>query len=239
MKKKLGIIGGMGSQAGVWLLQRVTELTEAANDQDYLEILLHSNSQIPDRTSAILYNGFSPVGELTRSVKLLNDCGVDTIVMACMTAYYFYDEIVKTSRAEIIHPLNVVRDNLTSNLNFANKKVIGLIGSSGLVKSRIFHDFLEPLGYEVVALNDQEQQKYFTNPIYRSAKLGLCDESVQDTFMYQFDILKSLGAEIIVGACSEVPLMIKNFKVPGDFINLFEVLAQHVVDQCYYREYAT
>jgi len=59
-KKKLGIIGGMGSHAGVWLFNRITELSYAQKDQEYLDILVHNNSAIPDRTRAIVYKEASP-----------------------------------------------------------------------------------------------------------------------------------------------------------------------------------
>jgi aspartate racemase len=232
MKKKLGIIGGMGSPAAVSLLDRITKLTDAKSDQDYIEVILHNNSRIPDRTAAILNNHASPVGELARSVKLLNGSEVDLIVIACMTAHYYYPELTAISTCEILHPVSVVMEELSANVQYAHKKKIGIIGSSGLLKSRLIQDQLEPLGYTIITLDADEQERYFMDPIYKAVKLNQADEAVRSDFMYQLELLASKGAEIILGACSEMPLLISDNAVIPGYIDVFELLAKKVVKYC-------
>jgi aspartate racemase len=232
MKKKLGIIGGMGSPAAVSLLNRITMLSNAENDQDYIEVILHNNTKIPDRTAAILSNSLSPVNELSRSVNLLNSSGVDLIVLACMTAYHFYPQLTGISSCEILHPVSVIMEELSSNRKYAGKKKIGLLGSSGLLKSRLIQDYLEPLGYTIITLDEDEQQRYFMNPIYKAVKLNQTGESVRSDFMYQFELLASRGAEVILGACSEIPLLISEDAVIPGYLDVFELLAKKVVKYC-------
>jgi aspartate racemase len=232
MKKKLGIIGGMGTPASVSLLNRITELSNAKNDQDYIEVVLHNNSRIPDRTKAILNGDSSPVSELERSVKLLNASEVDLIVIACMTAHYYYPHLSAVSKCEIMHPVSVIVEELTRNPQFAGKKTLGLLGSTGLLKSRLIQDYLKPLGYTVITLDADEQERYFMNPIYKAAKLHQLDESVKADFMYQFELLTSRGAQLILGACSEIPLLISDKEeVPG-YVDVFELLAKKIVKYC-------
>ena len=238
MKKKLGIVSGMGSQAGAWLFQRIIDHTYAMCDQDYPEIFIHNNSQIPDRTTAIVFNGESPVKELKRSVNILENSGADLIVMACMTAYHFYDEIAKNSDVEIVNPVSVVIDELLNNVIYRQKKYIGLIGSSGLIKSNLYQKKLAMFGYKVIVLDSDEQDEYFMKPIYQSAKLGVVNDEIKQKFSYQLELLRLKGAEVILGACSEVPILINEDQGTAEFISVFELLAKNLAEQCYPHSYA-
>jgi aspartate racemase len=231
MKKKLGIIGGMGAQAGAWLFQRIITLSRAENDQQHLEIFLHNNTCVPDRTRAIVHGDDSPLAELQRSITLLNNSGVDVIVMACMTSYYYHNELQKRSRAEIIHPIPLILDELRELIGVSR---VGVIGSTGLLKSRLFHEALEACGFDVLTLNDDEQEKYFMAPIYHKVKAGTSSQKTRDLFLCQLEILEGKGAEVIVGACSEVPLLIDRDSVTIPFIDVFDLLANKIVDYCYH-----
>src|SRR5580693_8367646 len=94
MKKKLGVIGGMGSRAGSFFLQKLIDYSPAEKDQDFLEIIFHNNSSVPDRTRAIVYKEASPLSHILRSVDLFNQNEVEVIAMGCITAYFYYDQIV-------------------------------------------------------------------------------------------------------------------------------------------------
>ena len=52
--KKLGIIGGLGPMATTYFLYLLTRMSRAENDQEHMEILMHSKPSIPDRTRYIL-----------------------------------------------------------------------------------------------------------------------------------------------------------------------------------------
>lgn len=234
-KKKLGIIGGMGSHAGVWLFNRITELSYAQKDQEYLDILVHNNSAIPDRTRAIVYKEASPLPELERSISIFNNSDVEVAVLACMTAHYYCEQLEQHFQGKILSAVNLVQEELTTNPLYTGKKKIGIIGSTGLLRSGIYQQRLEPLGYEVVTLNETEQEEFFMRPIYMDGgiKSGCLTDEVKQMFCCQVPILVSKGAEVVIGACSEVPLVMKGSMVVP-FIDAFELLARKTVEYCYY-----
>lgn len=237
-KKKLGIIGGMGAHAGVWLFNRITELSYAEKDQEYLDIIVHNNSAIPDRTRAIIHKETSPLPELERTIGIFNNNEVDVAVLACMTAHYYCEHLEQQFNGKILSAVNLVLDELMYNDAYSGKRKIGLIGSTGLLKSGIYHDLLEPMGYEVITLDDTEQEEFFMRPIYMKGgiKSGVLTDEVKNMFCCQIPILVDKGAEIIVGACSEVPLVVKgSTAVP--FIDAFELLARKTVEYCYSRNH--
>lgn len=239
-QKTLGIVGGMGSHASLWLFNRIIQLSKVHNDQDYLDIILHSNSRIPDRTRAILYGGQSPLPELKRSFAMLDKEDVDVAVMACMTAYYYYDELVPGFSGRLVHPIDFVLEELEKNPRCQDKKRIGVIGSTGMLRGGVFQRKLEPLGYEIITVDPEEQEKYFMYPIYKENgfKAGVFSEENRVLFMKQLEILENRNAEIIIGACSEIPLVVEKYEVNTaemklPFIDAFDMLARKVVEYCY------
>ena len=60
MNKTIGILGGMGPMATCDLMKKIIERTEASCDQEHFRFCVDSNTNIPDRTAAILGNGEDP-----------------------------------------------------------------------------------------------------------------------------------------------------------------------------------
>lgn len=70
-KKVIGILGGMGPLATADLFQKITLHTVAACDQAHPRVCIDSNTDIADRTAALLHGGEDPVPEMIKSAKRL------------------------------------------------------------------------------------------------------------------------------------------------------------------------
>ena len=225
---RLGIVGGMGSPAGAWLFSHILAYAKAERDQDYPEILLHNNSRIPDRTEAILYGGKSPIPELARSIHIFNSSEMDIAVLACMTAYYYHRQLAAIFRGRLVDPVELVLRKILDGRGPGIKRV-GLMGTSGLIRSNIFPDRFGPAGLEIITLDEDDQQKYFMTPIYMPSgiKSGINTPEIRDLFWTQSKILTAKGADVLVGACSEIPLVLdRTFDRP--FFNVFDLLAKEL-----------
>ncbi|GAA0555691.1 aspartate/glutamate racemase family protein [Chitinophaga japonensis] len=236
MRKKLGIIGGMGSHAASWLFRRITELSYGEKDQEYIEVLLHNNTAIPDRTRAIVYNEASPLPELMRSIELFNRNNIEVAVMACLTAYHFKPQLSGLFNGYFADPVAFTVEKLYEIFPDLQGRRAGIIASTGALHSGVFHKALEPLGITVVSLEGEEQEKYFMQPIYMQGgiKSGNTSPAAASLFLQQVPLLQQKGAEVIIGACSEVPLMLRKEHISLPYIDVFELLAQKVVDTCYH-----
>ena len=53
-KLTLGVIGGLGPIATAHFMELVIRMTEAATDQEHLDMILYNRPSIPDRTGYIL-----------------------------------------------------------------------------------------------------------------------------------------------------------------------------------------
>jgi aspartate racemase len=235
MRRKLGIIGGMGSHAAAWLFKRIVDLSNGRKDQDYIEIVLHNNTAIPDRTRAIVHAGDSPLPELIRSTRLFNDNGIGVAVMACLTAYYYKPQLAAIFNGDFVDPIDLTVEAIREIRPLTDGLRIGVIASTGALRSGIFQKAMTPLGIELISLEGKEQEQYFMRPVYMEggAKSGNISREASDLFFRQVPLLQERGAEVIVGACSEVPLLLNANDIGLPYIDVFDLLAQKVVDTCY------
>ena len=228
---KVGIIGGMGPQAGINLASKILEFCPGSTDQDFIEFVLHNNTKIPDRTQAIVYGGPSPLPELTRSVRLMNDVGADIILMACITAHYYYDELSQLAHGEILHPISTLKRMLLEKFSHCSR--IGILATTGSMRSGIFHQISEGTHFQLVTLEDKDQEQVFMHSVYGPEGLKSGKYSLQAVAEMQqaTQLLLEKKAEIIVGGCTEVSLAIDQSQMDVPFIDLVALLAQETINR--------
>lgn len=224
--KKLGIIGGLGPMATAYFLQLLTRMSDAASDQEHMEILLHSKPQIPDRTRFIL--GQSPENPLPRMIEIgigLKEQGAELIAIPCVTAHYFQKKL----EAEIGIPvLNAVAQTALC-LKEAGVRRAGILATDGTIESELFQ---RALGAEEIAciLPDRESQQIVMDMIYKKIKAG---EAVEpEEFAVVSGKLFGRGAETVLLACTELSLVKRDLSLGDSFLDVMEVLARKAVMSC-------
>src|SRR5215213_8942139 len=87
--KTIGIVGGMGPQAGVALLNSITCMTGAAKDQEHLSAILMSfPGEVEDRTSFLEGNvSINPAYSIANIISRLEIAGANIIGIACNTSH--------------------------------------------------------------------------------------------------------------------------------------------------------
>ena len=103
MKKTIGIIGGMGPMATCDLMKKIFEVSDADCDQNYVHVCVDCNTNIPDRTKAILEKGEDPIPEMVKSAVSLQNMGADLLMIPCNTAHFFYDRLKIFTDIPILH----------------------------------------------------------------------------------------------------------------------------------------
>lgn len=226
------MIGGMGSLAAAYTFDRLIKLTPAATDQEHIEVFLHNNNHIPDRTRGILNHGPDPLPELQRSVRILNELGSDYVIMACMTSHYFIDALRKDSKAEIINALAETADYTHRRWPIVRK--VGLLATTGSIKLEIFQKEFARHGIQCVVFDDADQQTYFMDPVYApwGIKAGFVQGKPMERLRDGAAQLVAMGAEAIVAGCTEVPLVLSQKDIPVPFIDTIDILAEVAIERC-------
>ena len=83
--------------ATAYFMQRIIELTDAASDQENIEMVVYNCPSIPDRTGYILgRNKENPLPKILELAHELERQNVDYIAIPCITAHYFHPDIAKS-----------------------------------------------------------------------------------------------------------------------------------------------
>ncbi|WP_406826320.1 aspartate/glutamate racemase family protein [Pedobacter sp. KACC 23697] len=236
VKKKLGIIGGMGSRAGACFLQKIIDYSPATSDQEFLEIIYHNNAAIPDRTRAIVYNEPSPIDAILRSVDLFNRNGIEVITLGCITSYYYYRQITEHTSAYVINPLHLIFESIKED--YAGALRIGILATTGTINSGLFHQELGSNGLDIITLSHHDQENLFMRSVYmkNGFKSAHISQEARDLMKRSIDKLSEQQVDLIIGGCTEVSVAISPDVVDFPYIDTLDLLAKRTVDYCYNLE---
>ena len=97
----IGILGGMGTQAGLDFCNKIAVLNRGKKDQQYPKFILFNKSDTPKRPEN-LKRYFNVLDELVKGCRLLQKNKCKFIVMPCNTAHYWYNDLQRKVKIPII-----------------------------------------------------------------------------------------------------------------------------------------
>ncbi|NMA86498.1 MAG: aspartate/glutamate racemase family protein [Tissierellia bacterium] len=222
----LGILGGMGPESTLDLFGKIINLTDAEKDQEHLHIVIDNNSQIPDRTRGIMGVGEDPKIEMIRSAIKLEYMGADYIAIACNTAHYYYEDIVKFTKVKVIHMIEELAIYLKKN-HPHNKKYL-LLATEGTYKSQIYNNIFGK--YDLCILEPNEQDKKNIMDWAYSVKSSEINTNKEEFEALVHKYTENYNVPVILG-CTELPLLVEKLNINnGIYIDPTWVLAKHCVE---------
>lgn len=222
MYKTIGILGGMGPAATCDLMDKIIRLTCAQDDQHHIHICVDSNTNIPDRTKAILNNGDSPVPELIKSAIRLQAIGADFLIMPCNTAHYFYKDIVPYLEIPMLN----MPEETAAYMARRHIKKAGLLATDGTIGSNIYADALDKWGITPVYPTSHDQTVVMSL-IYDYIKRGITNKDLLpvESMKQVVNSLLEQGAETIILACTELPIAFRIMELDCSTIDPTLILA--------------
>jgi aspartate racemase len=222
----LGIFGGMGPEATADLYLQILKLTPATADQQHIPAIIFSNPVVPDRVTAIETGDKSIIPYLTFSVRKLEDAGASFIAIPCNTVHYFFDYMQDAVSIPII---NMIRE--TANVvakQYPGIKKVGLLATSGTIRSGLYEKELKAKGYEVIVPEERIEEEMVMKAV-RGIKAGTDRKPIEDLLAVAGRHLADRGAELIVLGCTEIPLGYNPERVDLPVVNATKVLAEKAV----------
>lgn len=219
----IGILGGMGTQAGLDFCNKLAILNRGKIDQEYPLFLLYNKSNIPGRpesigiqtrslsnkstnkVSKIKYN--KVLKSLLRGCKLLEKNKCKFIVIPCNTAHYWFDDLQKKVNISIINmPKEVFK---FTKQNCKKNSKIGLLATEGTLNTGVYHNFFNK-NYDLIQPS-QTLQKKSVNKAIKLVKMGSVKAAAKAIKPAINSLLKMKCKKIILG-CTELPIAIFAFK---------------------------
>ncbi len=223
MKKTIGILGGMGPMATVDLFKKIVYYTAASKDCEHIHVCIDSNTDIPDRTDAILHGGKDPVPEMVSSAIRLECMGADFLLIPCNTAHYFYDKICAMVHIPV---LNMIEET-AKEVQRQNIGCVGLLATDGTIETGVYDRVLESYGIRVLHPSILGQRNVM-DLIYKGVKAGNKDIELGG-FYGTIDELKQNGAQTLILGCTELPIAFEMYQIQQKNIDPTTVLARCAV----------
>ncbi len=228
-KQTLGIIGGVGPLATMFIGEMIVRRTKAQKDQEHLHTIIDNDTNIPDRTAFILDNTKeNPVPVIIEDAKKLASVGADMIAIPCNTAHTFYDEIQEGSPIPV---LDMIRETAKRASELGAERV-GILATTGTLTSHMYQDALEEYGITPV-VPDNEMRAHVMSIIYDYVKAG--KNVTQDDWQPIEDAMLALNCDRLVLGCTELSIVNRDLKLSNLYIDSLIVLAERAILACGYE----
>ena len=200
MRKTIGILGGMGPLATCDLFSKIIQITDASCDQEHVRICIDNNTEISDRTNAIIRHGKDPVPEMVKSAVRLQSFGADVLIMPCNTAHYFYDRILPF----VDIPFLSMIDETAKVFSDRGLRKVGLLATDGTLQTAVYEKAFKKRGISIM-VPPPENQVHIMDLIYNGVKAGNKEIDTKPTKKTIEDLFRK-GAQTLVLGCTELPV---------------------------------
>ena len=202
----IGILGGMGTQAGLDFCNKLAVLNRGKIDQKYPLFILYNKSNIPKRPEN-LKKYFNVLKGLVVGCNLLQKNKCKFIVIPCNTAHYWYDDLQKKIKIPIINmPKEVFK--FTKKKCKKNSK-IGILCTEATLKTKVYNKFFDK-NFNLVSPKKSLQVKS-VNKAIKYVKLGKVKEA-EKVIKPAINYLKKIKCKKIILGCTELPIAIFAYK---------------------------
>ena len=202
----IGILGGMGTQAGLDFCNKLAKLNKGKTDQKYPLFVLYNKSNIPGRPENLhRYN--KVLKSLLNGCKFLEKNKCKFIVIPCNTAHYWYNDLQKKTRIPIV---NMPREVYLHTIKKCKKNSkIGLLATEGTIKTGVYSKFFDKK-FKLIHPIKSIQSKNINKAI-KLVKMGKIKNAAK-TIKPAVNFLIKMKCKKIILGCTELPIAIFAFK---------------------------
>jgi len=143
----IGILGGMGTQAGLDFCNKLALINRGKTDQNYPLFILYNKSNIPKRPENIK-KYYNVLKSLIKGCLLLQKNNCKFIVMPCNTAHYWYDDLQKKINIPILSMPKEVY--LHTKKNYKKNSKIGILCTEATLKTQVYNKYFDK-NYKLVS----------------------------------------------------------------------------------------
>lgn len=237
--KLIGIVGGVGSYAGLDLIRKVYDLSGATSDQMHLPIaMLSLPAQTPDRTAFLLGKTHTNPGIIIAEIiTTLTEAGSEIIGIPCNTAHAkpIFDHILNhiPASVKIVHLIKEVGMHIKTH--FPDIRKVGLLATNGTLVSNIYPEILGQYALDIISPKRDIQNKRVQAAIYdpdygiKAFASPIKSKALDDLFLAGASLVEA-GAEAVILGCSEVVLALSGRLINNcPTIDTTEVLAAALI----------
>ncbi|MBY4677095.1 aspartate/glutamate racemase family protein [Marinobacterium arenosum] len=225
-EKIVGIIGGMGPEATVDLMNRVIAATPAADDADHLRMIVDNNPKVPSRIKALIEKtGESPGPCMAEMGRRLQRYGADFLVIPCNTAHHYYQDVVDAVSIPVLNMVELTVDRVCAEIPHIRRA--GVLASTAVLMVGLYHRFFAVRDVKTLFPQPYAQDELMA--LIRKVKAGRHDAAALAAFKLAAENLKAQGAECLIIACTELSVVAAELKIGLPVYDASQLLAEEIV----------
>jgi len=219
--RTVGILGGMGPEATMCLMDRVI----AASGADPVPMLVDMNTKVPSRISSECKTGdIDPAPVLVAMAKRMQVAGAEALVMPCNMAHQYAGEIAAAVDIPLLDMVALTSDAAVKVAGAGGK--VGILGSPALQETGIFDAAVAAAGGRAVYPEDPATLL----DAIREIKTRGATPYVRDKLVLASYNLLWQGAQVQLVGCTEFSLLERAMDPGAIKIDALDVLVQAIVD---------
>ncbi|MEM9602612.1 MAG: amino acid racemase [Pseudomonadota bacterium] len=209
--RKIGLVGGLSWVSTAAYYQRLNELTqtrlggvssvrlalESVNRQHYVDAVIERQDEAG--ACALILD----------AVRSVERAGADFVVIACNDVHRFVPEIEALVSVPILH----IADATAVAVKARGLSAVSLLGVRKTMEGRFYPDVLASHGIETIVPSEDERA-YVHDTIYAELVHNRFHDATRAGYLRVMARLAKRGAEGVVLACTEIPLLLTPEQVP-------------------------
>ena len=202
----IGILGGMGTQAGLDFCNKLSILNRGKSDQKYPLFILYNKSNIPRRPENIK-KYYNVLKSLIKGCLLLQKNKCKFIVIPCNTAHYWYEDLQKKIKIPIVSMPKEVYLHTKKNCKINSK--IGILCTEATLETGVYSKYFKK-HFQLISPKKSLQSNSVNRAIkyVKMGKVKDAEKVIRPAVNY---LIRNKCKKIILG-CTELPIAIFAFK---------------------------
>lgn len=225
VKRRIGILGGMGPEATVLMMSRVLAGTEACSDQEHIPMLVDCNTAVPSRIEANMHrSAIDPGAVLVSMARGLEAGGAQALAMPCNTAHLYADEIVSAVKIPFLNMVSLTARRLAFVVGPGDR--VGFLASPVVVQTGLYERALQPYG--VKAVYPPEGSAVLSAILAVKARTAGAQERA--ALQSELEALTGAGVSAIAIACTELSTLTDQLSVSVPVVDALDALVDAVIE---------
>lgn len=223
MKRRVGILGGMGPQATVLIMQKLLAVVQGQDDADHIPLIVDQNTQVPSRIRHLLEgNGDDPGPVLADMARRLVAGGAEALAMPCNTAHYY---AAKIKAAVTVPFLDMVALSTAHAAELTGPdSCIGILASPAVRKVGLFDAGLAKHRLKGLYATDEVAMLAAIRQIKAEGPQPLARATLQAAS----EELLARGAAVQMIACTEFSLIVDSVAQGAIIFDTLDLLVQAI-----------
>lgn len=223
--RRVGVLGGMGPEATILMMQKVLASVTARDDADHIPLIVDQNPQVPSRIRHLIEGtGEDPGPALADIARRLVAGGAEALAIPCNTAHHYAPAI----RASVSVPLlDMVEASAAHAATLVGKAgLVGVLASPAVRRIRLFEAPLARHGLTAIYAEDETAML----AAIRRIKADGPNPASCAMLRTASDAFYERGAHVQLIACTEFSLIASSVSVQAQAFDTLDILVGVIKD---------